>query len=108
MVGVQNVHLFERLLVSGGCWCSYRAGIARIYPGKRRTAMLTIHKKVLLDESMNPVAVQIDYADWVDIAQRLGIESKSGESTALQRFEGAISLTEDPMAFQTRMRKEWQ
>ena len=70
--------------------------------------MLTIHKKVLLDEAMNPVAVQIDYADWVEIARRLEIEPKSGESTALQRFEGAISLTEDPMAFQTRMREEWQ
>ena len=70
--------------------------------------MLTIHKKVLLDEAMNPVAVQIDYADWVEIARRLEIEPKSGESTALQRFEGAISLTQDPMAFQTRMREEWQ
>ncbi len=70
--------------------------------------MLTIHKKVLLDETMNPVAVQIDYADWVEIARHLGIESKIGESTALEQFEGAIALTEDPMALQTRMREEWQ
>ena len=70
--------------------------------------MLTIHKKVLLDEAMNPVAVQIDYADWVDIARRLGLEPKGGESTALQRFEGAISMTQDPMAFQKRLREEWQ
>ena len=70
--------------------------------------MLTIHKKVLLDDAMNPVAVQIDYADWVDIAKRLGIEPKRGESTSLQRFEGAISMTEDPLAFQARMREEWQ
>ena len=70
--------------------------------------MLTIHKKVLLDEAMNPVAVQIDYADWVEIARRLGIESKIGESAALEQFEGTISLTKDPMAFQTRMREEWQ
>ncbi|MBI3374247.1 MAG: hypothetical protein HY017_21190 [Betaproteobacteria bacterium] len=71
-------------------------------------AMLTIHKKVLLDEAMNPIAVQIDYADWVEIARRLGIEPKIGESTTLQRFEGTISLTEDPRAFQTRMREEWR
>ncbi len=70
--------------------------------------MLMIHKKVLLDEAMNPVAVQIDYADWVEIARRLGIEPKIGESAALQRFEGVISLTEDPMAFQARVREEWQ
>ena len=70
--------------------------------------MLTIHKKVLLDEAMNPVAVQIDYADWVDIVRRLGIEPTSGESTALQRFAGAISMTEDPIAFQKRLRQEWQ
>ncbi len=70
--------------------------------------MLTIHKKVLLDEAMNPVAVQIDYADWLEIARRLGIESRRGESTALRRFEGAISMTEDPIEFQTRIRQEWQ
>lgn len=71
--------------------------------------MLTIHKKVLLDEAKKPVAVQIDYADWVEIARRLGIEEpERGESAALRRFEGAIALTEDPMAFQARMREEWQ
>ena len=70
--------------------------------------MHTIHKKVLLDEAMNTVAVQIDYADWVEIAQRLGIEQKIVESTTLRQYEGAISLTEDPMAFQARMREEWQ
>jgi hypothetical protein len=79
-----------------------------MYLEKRRAAMHTIHKKVLLDEAMNTVAVQIDYADWVEIAQRLGIEQKIVESTALRQYEGVISLTEDPMAFQTRMREEWQ
>jgi hypothetical protein len=79
-----------------------------MYSEKRRIAMHTIHKKVLLDEAMNTVAVQIDYADWVEIAQRLGIEQKIVESTTLRQYEGAISLTEDPMAFQTRMREEWQ
>jgi hypothetical protein len=71
-------------------------------------AMLTIHKKILLDEARNPVAVQIDYADWIEIARRLGIEGKTGESAALQRFEGTIDLTEDPLAFQERVRQEWQ
>ncbi len=70
--------------------------------------MLTIHKKVLLDEAMNTVAVQIDYADWIEIAQRLGIEQKTVESAALGEYEGTISLTEDPMAFQTRIREEWR
>ena len=70
--------------------------------------MFTIHKKILLDEARNPVAVQIDYADWVEIARRLGIEGKTGQSTVLGRFEGAIGLTEDPLAFQKRVRQEWQ
>ena len=70
--------------------------------------MPTIHKKILLDEASNPVAVQIDYADWVVIARRLGIEAKNGESAALGRFEGAIGLTEDPLVYQERMRQEWQ
>jgi len=71
--------------------------------------MLTIHKKVLLDEAMKPVAVQIDYADWVEIARRLGIqEPERGESATLRRFEGTIVLTEDPEEFQARIREEWQ
>jgi hypothetical protein len=79
-----------------------------MYSEKRRTTMLTIHKKVVLDEAMNTVAVQIDYADWVDIARRLGIEQKTVESSALEQYEGVISLTEDPMTFQTRKREEWR
>lgn len=70
--------------------------------------MHTIHKKVLLDEAMNTVAVQIDYADWVEIAQRLGIDQQAGDSAALGQYEGAIALTEDPMTFQVRMREEWR
>jgi len=70
--------------------------------------MPTIHKKILLDEASNPVAVQIDYSDWLEIARRLGIEAKTGESAALERFEGAIALTEDPKIFQERVRREWR
>jgi len=70
--------------------------------------MPTIHKRILLDEASEPVAVQIDYADWVEIARLLGIEANKGESASLLRFEGAITLTEDPMAFQQRMRHEWR
>ena len=70
--------------------------------------MPTIHKKIVFDEASNPVAVQIDYADWLVIARHLGIEAKNGESAALGCFEGAISLTEDPLVYQERMRQEWQ
>lgn len=70
--------------------------------------MTTIHKKVVHDEHMNPVAVQIDYADWIEISRRLGIEQPPADSASLRRFEGAIALTEDPMAFQKRLRDEWQ
>ena len=63
---------------------------------------------LLLDEASKPVAVQIDYADWIEIARRLGIEPKTGESVALQRFEGTIALTEDPKIFQEQVRREWR
>jgi hypothetical protein len=33
--------------------------------------MLTIHKKILTDEAMRPLAVQIDYQDWLEIERRL-------------------------------------
>lgn len=45
--------------------------------------MLTIHKRLLLDEAMNPLAVQIDYADWVEVARRFGNELRGGEIAAL-------------------------
>ena len=75
--------------------------------------MHAIHKSIVTDEAMRPIAVQIDYADWVEIEQSLKLaDSKPTEKAAPvitpSQFAGVISLKEDPLAFQSRIRGEWQ
>ena len=69
--------------------------------------MRPIRKKVITDETMKPVAVQIDYADWLDIERALDLDTANGRAVDLWRFSGAMSLTEDPLAYQKRTRGEW-
>jgi hypothetical protein len=57
---------------------------------------------------MRPIAVQIDYADWIEIEQSLGIGDGASRVVDPSQFAGAISLTEDPLAFQARVRGEWR
>ncbi len=67
--------------------------------------MRSIRKKILTDENSQPVAVQIDWADWLEIEKSLR-QSKTG-AASLSRYAGSIRLTEDPLAFQDRLRSEW-
>lgn len=71
--------------------------------------MVQINKKILTDESMNPIAVQIDYADWLEIerilAQRNGAAA-GNPPTDINRFKGTIPLKEDPAEYQRRVRGE--
>ena len=72
-------------------------------------AVSKIRKTLLFDEFGKPVAVRIDYADWTEIARRLGLdEPETGGCGPLRQFEGTIALTEDPVEYQARMRQEWQ
>jgi hypothetical protein len=71
-------------------------------------AMRTIHKSIVTDEAMRPIAVQIGYADWIEIEQSLGLADKASRTIDPSRFAGVISLTEDPLVFQNRIRGEWQ
>jgi hypothetical protein len=70
--------------------------------------MHAIHKNIVTDEAMRPIAVQIDYADWIEIEQSLGLTDRSLRTVDPSQFAGTINLTEDPLAFQTRIRGEWQ
>jgi hypothetical protein len=70
--------------------------------------MHAIHKNIVTDEAMRPIAVQIGYADWIEIEQSLGLTAEASDVVDLSRFAGVISLPEDPRAFQTRIRGEWQ
>jgi hypothetical protein len=68
--------------------------------------MRAIRKKIVTDESSRPIAVQIDYEDWLEIERSL-ILSPAAESGSISRFRGTIRLTEDPIAYQSRIRGEW-
>ncbi len=70
--------------------------------------MRAIRKSIVTDEAMRPIAVQIDYADWLEIERSL---NRGGEAPGIQdlsRFAGVLSLSEDPLDFQSHIRGEWQ
>lgn len=69
--------------------------------------MRAIRKRIVTDEQAQPVAVQIDYADWLQIEKELGLRNGGAPSVALEHFRGAIRLSEDPVAYQDRIRGEW-
>lgn len=66
----------------------------------------SIQKKIITDETKTPVAVQISYADWIEIERCLE-NARPPKETNLSSFSGIISLTEDPLDYQVRLRGEW-
>ena len=68
--------------------------------------MQRIRKKIVTDEAQQPIAVQIDYADWLKIERSLNLPQEE-EVTDLSCYNGVISLTEEPLAYQARVRNEW-
>jgi len=73
--------------------------------------MATVHKKIVkkivTDENHQPVAVQIDYADWLEIERLLDIQPPEPRRVDLSKFAGTIRITEDPLEYQRRIRSEW-
>ncbi len=69
--------------------------------------MHRIRKKNVKDGAQRPVAVQIDYDDWLRIERSLNITNEKNQTSHLSRYEGIISLTEEPLAYQARLRNEW-
>ncbi len=69
--------------------------------------MYAIHKKFVLDEKQNPIAVQIDYEDWLEIERLLDLQGEERKATDLSRYSGVIQLTEEPLDYQKRVRDEW-
>jgi hypothetical protein len=68
--------------------------------------MRPIRKKLVTDEDLRPVAVQIDYDDWIEIARQLGLDG-AAKDTDLAPYDGVLELSEDPLAYQERVRGEW-
>ena len=69
--------------------------------------MPKIRKKIVTDEACQPVAVQIDYNDWLIIERSLGLPDSVTWVTDLSQYHGLVSLTEDPLVYQARIRNEW-
>jgi hypothetical protein len=69
--------------------------------------MRKIKKKILTDKAEMPIAVQIDYTDWLEIERTLNLEGEHSGKIDLSNHEGVITLTEDPLGYQSRIRQEW-
>jgi len=69
--------------------------------------MHRIRKRVVTDEAQRPIAVEIDYADWLKIERSLNLLKEDAGATDLSRYHGVITLTEEPLVYQARVRNEW-
>jgi PHD/YefM family antitoxin component YafN of YafNO toxin-antitoxin module len=69
--------------------------------------MLNIRRKIVTDETKRPVAVLIDYEDWEKIEKLLQEQESRASSPSIERFAGVLRLTEEPLAYQHRVRQEW-
>lgn len=69
--------------------------------------MHEIHPRILTDANQQPVAVQIDYGDWLEIQELLGLAANSTAPVDLNRFAGTMQWSEDALEFQRRVRAEW-
>lgn len=70
--------------------------------------MHVIHHKLVTDEHRHPIAVQIDYADWLKLKGMLE-HTQPKAKKRVSDYAGSIpDLIEDPLAFQKRIRDEWK
>jgi len=69
--------------------------------------MSAIHKQIVTDEEGRPVGVLIPYEEWLRIEQQLSGAVSACGVEQLRHHEGVIRLSEDPVAYQRRLRDEW-
>ena len=69
--------------------------------------MSAIHKQFVTDEEGRPVSVLIPYEEWLRIERQLGGAAEGNGTQQLRRHAGVIHLSEDPVAYQRRLRDEW-
>ncbi len=71
--------------------------------------MKPVDKMIVTDAENRPVAVQIKYADWLEIEKALSLNGKDGSTSGdLHRFAGTLRLPADPGEYQQRSRSEWR
>lgn len=69
--------------------------------------MHEIQKKIITDAGARPVAVQIDYADWLEIERLLKSNGNARKPRDLRPFMGTLRWSEDAVEYQRRVREEW-
>jgi hypothetical protein len=69
--------------------------------------MRKIRTKILKDAAEKPVAVQIEYADWLEIERSLDLRGEDPRDSDLSIYHGVITLSEEPLGYQSRIRQEW-
>ena len=75
---------------------------------ERGITMDTIRKSIVRDDHDQPVAVQIDYKDWLKIETILAREQPQAEPGGdVNAYRGCLKLTEDALSYQLRVRSEW-
>lgn len=69
--------------------------------------MKPVQNKIVIDETMRPVAVLIDYQDWQKIEQILNAyQSDKQANVDLNKYAGIIKLSRDPLEYQQQSRDE--
>jgi len=72
------------------------------------TVMAEIHKRILTDNQMNPVAVQIDYEEWLEIERLLHLSGRNKATTNLASHMGRLDWPVDGLEYQHQIRSEWE
>jgi hypothetical protein len=82
-------------------------------PMKNTALVMNVRKKIVTDENHQPVAVQIDYDDWLRIARVLDLETKppakKEQSSLVELADAAAPYWQggDGLEYQRRIRAEW-
>jgi hypothetical protein len=69
--------------------------------------MHDIRPKIITDQDQHPVAVQLDYAEWLRIARLLNLGPNSKPPTDLSRHVGKLAWPVDGLEYQRQVRSEW-
>jgi len=75
--------------------------------------MHVIRKKIVTDEDSRPVAVQIDYEDWLEIERLLESSGAEKPEAGESRYQELLEKTSrswtggDGLEYQIRIREEW-
>ncbi len=70
--------------------------------------MQDIPKRIVTDEDMQPIAVQIEYQDWLKIQKLLELNDSEPLQSDLSRHIGRLDWPVDGLEYQHEARREWE